>query len=167
MTEKQQKWFTVFLVFFNLVFWPWVFFPQFKLFLGTFQRNVRVEGEIVLRQKTSSGMLQRVDYDKMRNIFEFGESQTQPHSQAASPRLSYSAPRQMPAVGSERGVSFQLRSILSLQGKMIATLQDMNSPDRMLTVVKGDVVDGYVVSEVGQDAVVLEKNGQRIRLTLE
>lgn len=171
MTQKQQAQVTLFLLLFNIVFWPLVFFPQMKRFVETFQRDVTVESQVVSRQRTSPGMMQRIDYDELRNIFEYGtefrSSQTTPVPSFNSPRGQQKKDTLPSYVASERGMTLQLKSILTLQGKMIATLQDATAPDRMFTVVKGDMVDGYMVVEVTGEAVVLERQGQRFRLNLE
>jgi len=167
MTGKQQSQLTIALVVFQLIFWPLVFFPQLQRFLSTFDRDVSTSSEVVPRQRTSSGMIQRIDYDTLRNIFEYA-SHTTPTPSPAAPRPPAS-PRYTPppASASPERVNLQLRSILTLQGKMIATLQDAMVPERMFTVVKGDVIEGYRVVEVTSDAIVLEKHNQQIRLTLE
>ncbi len=171
MTQKQQTQLSIALLLFNLVFWPLVFYPQLQRFLETFRQDVNVAPQVVARQKTSSSMMQRVDYDSLRNVFEYGEVTPSPRREErpiARPvrRMEGEPPFSPPQPSSREGV-LQLRSILNLQGKLIATLQDAMVPERMFTVVKGDTVDGYVVIEVSPDAVVLERGGQRLRLTLE
>ncbi|URA09300.1 hypothetical protein [Thermospira aquatica] len=171
MTRQQQTQLSIFLVLFNLVFWPLVFYPQFQRFLATFQQDVNVAPQVVARQKTSSSMMQRIDYDTLRNIFEYEEATSPPPRNERTgerpPREREMNSRFSPPMSSPREGTLQLRSILNLQGKLIATLQDAVFPERMFTVVKGDTVDGYVVIEVSPDAVVLERGTQRVRLTLE
>ncbi|NPV39057.1 hypothetical protein BREVNS_1444 [Brevinematales bacterium NS] len=172
MTQKQQTQLTIGLILFNVIFWPLVFFPQLQRFLATFERDVSPATQVVPRQKTSSGMIQRIDYESLRNIFEYAEGEVsspprpgRSSSFSPAPRENIPSP-QMPPSRSP-GLTLQLRSILTLQGRMIATLQDPMVPERMFTVVKGDMVDGYRVVDVTGDAVVLERQGQQIRLTLE
>lgn len=168
MTQKQQTQFTIALLFFNLLFWPMVFFPQLKRFLTTFERDVTPSTPIVTRQKTSPEMIQRIDYENLRNIFEYAEKET---ASSHISREKQKPPSRYEGFASSppppRSSQLQLRSILTLQGRMIATLQDPMVPERMFTVVKGDIVDGYRVTEITSDTIVLEKQGQQIRLTLE
>ncbi|MCX7883269.1 MAG: hypothetical protein N2314_08620 [Brevinematales bacterium] len=167
MTQKQQTQFTLLLVIFNGIFWPFIFFPQFQKFLHTFERDISTTRQVVPRQRTSSGMTQRIEYESLRNIFEYATEQTSPAPIPQKNRFSSASSPVSPSPPPPRGVSLQLRSVLTLQGRMIATLQDPMVPERMFTVVKGDMVDGYRVIEVTGDAVILERQGEQIRLTLE
>ncbi|MFN4215872.1 MAG: hypothetical protein ACK4HQ_00510 [Brevinematales bacterium] len=166
MTQKQQNRLTIVLLLFNVVFWPVVFFPQLQRFLATFERDVSSTTQVVTRQKTSSGMVQRIDYESLRNIFEYAEGDVSVVSRPGK-TIVYSSSRGETSSPQSPSLTLQLRSILTLQGRMIATLQDLMVPERMFTVVKGDMVDGYRVVDVTGDTVVLERQGQQIRLTLE
>ncbi|MFN3660965.1 MAG: hypothetical protein ACK4TN_07015 [Brevinematales bacterium] len=172
MTQKQQNQLTIALLLFQVFFWPVFFFPQLQRFLATFERDVSSTTQVVTRQKTSSGMVQRIDYESLRNIFEYAEGEGSFVSRPGK-TMGYSSPHRENRAFSQTsspqssGLTLQLRSVLTLQGRMIATLQDLMVPERMFTVVKGDIVDGYRVVDVTGDTVVLERQGQQIRLTLE